>query len=97
MFRREQGRIKYLLLQASYSNHHWTPPKGTKFGHFALRMFIQWHVVQVVDRCSLSLGIYQTPIPKGEGESGTVAYREVMDYRIPKCQLKVIWWLSRRC
>lgn len=28
------GRIEYLLLQASYGSHHWTPPKGmtlTKF------------------------------------------------------------------
>jgi len=31
VFRREQGRLKYLLLQASYSHHHWTPPKGKKW------------------------------------------------------------------
>ena len=38
--------------------------------------------------------------PKG-GESGTVAYRSHIYARacmsIPKCQLKVIQWLSRRC
>ena len=39
--------------------------------------------------------------PKGEGESGTVAYRKPLwataCMRIPKCQLKVIRWVSRRC
>ncbi|XP_012277271.1 bis(5'-nucleosyl)-tetraphosphatase [asymmetrical] [Orussus abietinus] len=28
IFRRIQGNIEYLLMQASYSDHHWTPPKG---------------------------------------------------------------------
>lgn len=29
IFRRLVGKnIEYLLLQASYGEHHWTPPKG---------------------------------------------------------------------
>ncbi|XP_043282850.1 bis(5'-nucleosyl)-tetraphosphatase [asymmetrical] [Venturia canescens] len=28
IFRRIQGQIEYLLMQTSYGNHHWTPPKG---------------------------------------------------------------------
>uniref|UniRef100_A0A915Q1G9 Bis(5'-nucleosyl)-tetraphosphatase [asymmetrical] n=1 Tax=Setaria digitata TaxID=48799 RepID=A0A915Q1G9_9BILA len=28
IYRRKCGRIEYLLLQASYPPHHWTPPKG---------------------------------------------------------------------
>lgn len=28
VFRRVQGIIEYLLMQASYGTHHWTPPKG---------------------------------------------------------------------
>ncbi|CAD7078914.1 unnamed protein product [Hermetia illucens] len=28
IFRRLAGQIQYLLLQASYGDHHWTPPKG---------------------------------------------------------------------
>ncbi|XP_078048744.1 purine phosphoribosyltransferase family protein Apf [Augochlora pura] len=28
IFRRIQGIVEYLLLQTSYGQHHWTPPKG---------------------------------------------------------------------
>ncbi|KAH0540611.1 bis(5'-nucleosyl)-tetraphosphatase [asymmetrical] [Cotesia glomerata] len=28
IFRRFRGPIEYLLMQASYGEHHWTPPKG---------------------------------------------------------------------
>ncbi|XP_031846944.1 purine phosphoribosyltransferase family protein Apf [Nomia melanderi] len=28
VFRRAQGIIEYLMLQVSYGQHHWTPPKG---------------------------------------------------------------------
>ncbi|VDM93792.1 unnamed protein product [Onchocerca ochengi] len=28
IYRRKADRIEYLLLQASYPPHHWTPPKG---------------------------------------------------------------------
>ncbi|KOC68062.1 Bis(5'-nucleosyl)-tetraphosphatase [asymmetrical] [Habropoda laboriosa] len=28
IFRRIQGMIEYLLMQTSYGEHHWTPPKG---------------------------------------------------------------------
>nr|XP_034172773.1 bis(5'-nucleosyl)-tetraphosphatase [asymmetrical] [Osmia lignaria] len=28
IFRRMQGAIEYLLMQVSYGEHHWTPPKG---------------------------------------------------------------------
>ncbi|TGZ54261.1 purine phosphoribosyltransferase family protein Apf [Temnothorax americanus] len=28
IFRRFQGTIQYLLMQTSYGDHHWTPPKG---------------------------------------------------------------------
>ncbi|XP_026667435.1 bis(5'-nucleosyl)-tetraphosphatase [asymmetrical] [Ceratina calcarata] len=28
IFRRVQGVIEYLLMQVSYGEHHWTPPKG---------------------------------------------------------------------
>ncbi|KAL0114398.1 hypothetical protein PUN28_011565 [Cardiocondyla obscurior] len=28
IFRRFQGAVQYLLMQTSYGNHHWTPPKG---------------------------------------------------------------------
>ncbi|XP_015603710.1 bis(5'-nucleosyl)-tetraphosphatase [asymmetrical] [Cephus cinctus] len=28
IFRRFQGPIEYLLMQTSYGEHHWTPPKG---------------------------------------------------------------------
>ncbi|KAM3716351.1 Bis(5'-nucleosyl)-tetraphosphatase [Dirofilaria immitis] len=28
IYRHKAGRIEYLLLQASYPPHHWTPPKG---------------------------------------------------------------------
>ena len=28
IFRRIQNTIQYLLLQTSYAEHHWTPPKG---------------------------------------------------------------------
>ncbi|KAI4493674.1 hypothetical protein M0804_001850 [Polistes exclamans] len=28
IFRQVQGSIEYLLMQTSYGNHHWTPPKG---------------------------------------------------------------------
>ncbi|XP_012537805.1 bis(5'-nucleosyl)-tetraphosphatase [asymmetrical] [Monomorium pharaonis] len=28
IFRRFQGTIQYLLMQTSYGEHHWTPPKG---------------------------------------------------------------------
>ncbi|CAK9831222.1 Bis(5'-nucleosyl)-tetraphosphatase [asymmetrical] [Anthophora retusa] len=28
IFRRVQGIVEYLLMQASYGNHHWSPPKG---------------------------------------------------------------------
>ncbi|XP_012227402.1 bis(5'-nucleosyl)-tetraphosphatase [asymmetrical] [Linepithema humile] len=28
IFRRVQGTIQYLLMQTSYGQHHWTPPKG---------------------------------------------------------------------
>ncbi|XP_076669611.1 purine phosphoribosyltransferase family protein Apf [Andrena cerasifolii] len=28
VFRRMQGMIEYLLMQTSYGDHHWTPPKG---------------------------------------------------------------------
>jgi len=29
VFRIMSNQIQYLLLQASYGVHHWTPPKGT--------------------------------------------------------------------
>jgi len=29
IFRLACSQIEYLLLQASYGTHHWTPPKGT--------------------------------------------------------------------
>lgn len=28
IFRRIQGMVEYLLMQVSYGEHHWTPPKG---------------------------------------------------------------------
>jgi bis(5'-nucleosidyl)-tetraphosphatase len=28
IYRRLSGAIEYLLLQTSYGDHHWTPPKG---------------------------------------------------------------------
>lgn len=28
IFRRIAGNIEYLMLQASYGNFHWSPPKG---------------------------------------------------------------------
>lgn len=28
IFRRAAAQIEYLLMQTSYGNHHWTPPKG---------------------------------------------------------------------
>ncbi|XP_039307719.1 uncharacterized protein LOC113004773 isoform X3 [Solenopsis invicta] len=28
IFRRFRGTIQYLLMQTSYGEHHWTPPKG---------------------------------------------------------------------
>lgn len=28
IFRKIQSNIEYLLLQTSYGQHHWTPPKG---------------------------------------------------------------------
>ncbi|KAF7995272.1 hypothetical protein HCN44_004744 [Aphidius gifuensis] len=28
IFRRFKGSIEYLLMQTSYGEHHWTPPKG---------------------------------------------------------------------
>ncbi|XP_070541796.1 bis(5'-nucleosyl)-tetraphosphatase [asymmetrical]-like [Ptychodera flava] len=28
IFRRFSGHIEYLLMQTSYGEHHWTPPKG---------------------------------------------------------------------
>ncbi|XP_077989587.1 bis(5'-nucleosyl)-tetraphosphatase [asymmetrical]-like [Glandiceps talaboti] len=28
IFQRIQGDVKYLLMQTSYGEHHWTPPKG---------------------------------------------------------------------
>ncbi|XP_053986503.1 bis(5'-nucleosyl)-tetraphosphatase [asymmetrical] [Hylaeus volcanicus] len=28
VFRRMEGIIEYLLMQVSYGQHHWTPPKG---------------------------------------------------------------------
>ncbi|XP_050421123.1 bis(5'-nucleosyl)-tetraphosphatase [asymmetrical] [Adelges cooleyi] len=28
IYRKIEEKIQYLLLQASYENHHWTPPKG---------------------------------------------------------------------
>lgn len=28
IFRRIRGMIEYLLMQVSYGEHHWTPPKG---------------------------------------------------------------------
>ncbi|XP_057324362.1 bis(5'-nucleosyl)-tetraphosphatase [asymmetrical] [Microplitis mediator] len=28
IFRRFRGPVEYLLMQASYEHHHWTPPKG---------------------------------------------------------------------
>merc|ERR1712243_410538 len=28
IFRRIQQQIEYLLMQTSYGEHHWTPPKG---------------------------------------------------------------------
>jgi len=28
VFRRIKGNIEYLLLQTSYGENHWTPPKG---------------------------------------------------------------------
>jgi len=28
IYRRLAGAIEYLLLQTSYGDHHWTPPKG---------------------------------------------------------------------
>ncbi|KFD53600.1 hypothetical protein M513_05516 [Trichuris suis] len=33
VFKRVDGLIKYLLLQASDRDHHWTPPKGSLSGH----------------------------------------------------------------
>lgn len=38
IFRRIQGQIQYLLMQTSYGEHHWTPPKGhTKSGETDLQ------------------------------------------------------------
>ena len=49
------------------------------------------------DSSGCSLGT-RLPYPKGEGESGTVTYREATACeRIPKCQLKVLQRLSMRC
>lgn len=31
VFRRFSNRVEFLLLQASYPPHHWTPPKGRRF------------------------------------------------------------------
>ena len=34
IFRRlERNPIEYLLLQTSYGEHHWTPPKGENFSN----------------------------------------------------------------
>ena len=32
IYRKLQMGIEYLLLQTSYGQHHWTPPKGNTFG-----------------------------------------------------------------
>lgn len=31
IYKRVSENILYLLLQTSYGEHHWTPPKGTPF------------------------------------------------------------------
>lgn len=33
IFRLLSNNIQYLLLQTSYGEHHWTPPKGKKNPH----------------------------------------------------------------
>lgn len=34
IFRRLGAKIQYLLLQTSYGEHHWTPPKGELYIRF---------------------------------------------------------------
>jgi len=36
IFRRAQGTIQYLLMQTSYGEHHWTPPKGSYILHISI-------------------------------------------------------------
>lgn len=51
--------IEYLLMQASYANYHWTPPKGIIHGHIPVKHF----PITIVPSRSLSHKIFQT-IPK---------------------------------
>ncbi|XP_011140741.1 bis(5'-nucleosyl)-tetraphosphatase [asymmetrical] isoform X2 [Harpegnathos saltator] len=37
IFRRFQNTIQYLLMQTSYGEHHWTPPKGESDMETAMR------------------------------------------------------------
>jgi hypothetical protein len=43
IFRIVSKQIEYLLLQTSYGNHHWTPPKGMfeAISGFGMLVFIQ--------------------------------------------------------
>uniref|UniRef100_A0A182QT00 Bis(5'-nucleosyl)-tetraphosphatase [asymmetrical] n=1 Tax=Anopheles farauti TaxID=69004 RepID=A0A182QT00_9DIPT len=81
IFRRLCERIEYLMLQASYGQHHWSPPKG--------------HVDPGEDDYATALR--ETTEEAGYAESDLKVYREqsrTLEYKVKGHDKVVVYWLA---
>uniref|UniRef100_A0A0K8TS11 Bis(5'-nucleosyl)-tetraphosphatase [asymmetrical] n=1 Tax=Tabanus bromius TaxID=304241 RepID=A0A0K8TS11_TABBR len=81
IFRRVCEQFQYLLLQASYGSHHWSPPKG--------------HVDKGED--DFATALRETKEESGYGESDLKIYKEVtatLNYNVKGVPKVVVYWLA---
>ncbi|KAK0168529.1 hypothetical protein PV327_002316 [Microctonus hyperodae] len=81
IFRRFKGPIEYLLLQTSYGQHHWTPPKG--------------HVDEGEN--DMQTAIRETEEESGLKQDDLKIYHDVkqeLNYNVNNEPKTVIYWLA---
>uniref|UniRef100_A0A2M4C2L3 Bis(5'-nucleosyl)-tetraphosphatase [asymmetrical] n=1 Tax=Anopheles marajoara TaxID=58244 RepID=A0A2M4C2L3_9DIPT len=81
IFRRLCERIEYLMMQASYGQHHWSPPKG--------------HVDPGED--DFTTALRETSEESGYKESDLKVYRNqswTLEYKVKGHDKVVVYWLA---
>ncbi|GLV43433.1 Diadenosine tetraphosphatase [Carabus blaptoides fortunei] len=82
IFRRINNTVQYLLLQASYGDHHWTPPKGH---------------VDPGETNEMTTALRETEEEAGLKESDLKIYedsKKILNYLVKGRPKTVIYWLA---
>lgn len=82
IFRRITSNIQYLLLQTSYGNHHWTPPKG---------------LVDEGETNEMQTALRETQEESGLEKNDLKIYEEVkkvLQYNVRGKPKTVVYWLA---